>query len=89
MNKTELINEMSTVLSSKKEAKAVLKSILSNITRALKKGDSVTLTGFGTFQVSIRRARTGLNPRTGGVIKIKSKNVVLFIPEKALKETVN
>ncbi|MFC1811434.1 HU family DNA-binding protein [Thermodesulfobacteriota bacterium] len=89
MNKNELINEMSTALSSQKEAKAVLESILSNITQALKKGDSITLTGFGTFKVSKRKARTGRNPSTGEKIKIKAKNVPQFVPGKKLKDAVN
>ena len=88
MNKAELINEMSSVLNSKKEAEAVLDSLLSNITQALKKGDKVTLTGFGTFKVSKRKARTGINPRTGEKIKIKAKKVAQFVPGKKLKDTL-
>ena len=88
MNKAELINDMSSVLNSKKEAEAVLDSLLSNITQALKKGDKVTLTGFGTFKVSKRKARTGINPRTGEKIKIKAKKVTQFVPGKKLKDTL-
>ena len=89
MTKAELINEMSKVLESSKEAQAAIESLLSNITAALKKGDSVTLTGFGTFKVSKRKARNGRNPRTGETIKIKAKTIAQFVPGKALKEAVN
>ncbi|MBC8433265.1 MAG: HU family DNA-binding protein [Desulfobacterales bacterium] len=89
MTKTELINEMSTALNSTKEAQAAIESLLSTITAALKKGDLVTLTGFGTFKVSKRKAREGRNPRTGEKIKIKAKKVAQFVPGKSLKEAVN
>lgn len=89
MTKAELINEMAEVLESPKEAQAAIESLLSNITAALKKGESVTVTGLGTFKVSKRKAREGRNPRTGEKIKIKSKNVAQFAPGKALKEAVN
>jgi len=89
MNKTELIREMSKALNSQKEAQAALESLLSNITHVLKKGDTVTLTGFGTFKVSKRKARDGRNPRTGEVIKIKSRNVAQFVPGKHLKDAVS
>lgn len=88
MTKTELIKEMAKVLESPKEAQAIIESLLSNITAALKKGDSVTLTGFGTFKVSKRKARSGRNPRTGEKIKIKAKNVAQFVPGKSLKEAI-
>jgi DNA-binding protein HU-beta len=55
---------------------------------ALKKGESVTLVGFGTFKVAERKARTGRNPQTGKEIKIKAKSVPKFVPGKALKEAV-
>lgn len=89
MTKTELINEMSTALNSTKEAQEAIESLLSTITAALKKGDLVTLTGFGTFKVSKRKAREGRNPRTGEKIKIKAKKVAQFVPGKSLKEAVN
>ena len=88
MTKTELIKEISKVLESPKEAQAALESLLANITTALKKGDSVTLTGFGTFKVSKRKARSGRNPRTGEKIKIKAKKIAQFVPGKSLKEAV-
>lgn len=89
MTKTELINEMAKVLNSTKEAQKALESLLSTISGALKKGDAVTLTGFGTFKVSKRKARKGRNPQTGEEIKIKSKNVARFVPGKNLKDAIN
>lgn len=89
MNKTALINEMGKVLNTKKEAQAALESLLSTIAGALKKGDTVTLTGFGTFKISKRKARNGRNPSTGAPIKIKAKNVAQFVPGKQLKAAVN
>ena len=88
MTKNKLIKEMSKTLNSTKAARAALESLLSNITDALRKGDSVTLTGFGTFQVSKRRARTGRNPQTGEIINIEAKNVARFVPGKSLKEAI-
>lgn len=88
MNKSELISELAKNLNSKKEAEAVLESLLGAISQGLKKGEKVTLTGFGTFRVTKRKARTGRNPRTGEQIKIKARKVALFAPGKALKNAV-
>ena len=59
------------------------------VTDALKKGDQVVLTGFGTFLVRKREARSGRNPRTGEVIQIDASNVPAFKAGKALKDAVN
>ena len=88
MNKSELISAMAEKVASKKEAEAALDSLLSTITAQLKKGEKVTLPGFGTFKVSKRKARTGRNPRTGEAIKIKARKVPQFTCGKALKEAV-
>lgn len=88
MNKGDLVNEVSQVLTSKKDAQAAVDGLLSAITKALKKGDDVTLVGFGTFKVAKRKARTGRNPQTGAEIKIKATKVPKFVPGKALKEAV-
>ena len=89
MNKTDLLSEMSKVLESKKQAEAVLDSLLRQISQALKKGESVTLTGFGTFKVSKRKARKGRNPRTGESIKIAAKKVPRFTAGKMLNAAIN
>ena len=88
MKKSDLISEMAKKLASKKEAEAALESLLGAITQGLKNDDKVTLTGFGTFKVSKRKARTGRNPRTGESIKIKASKVPQFVAAKALKTAV-
>ena len=88
MNKGDLVNEIAKVVSSKKEAQAAVDCFLSSITNALKKKDTVTLVGFGTFKVQNRKARMGRNPQTGEEIRIKAKNVPKFVSGKALKDAV-
>lgn len=90
MNKAELINAISkeTDLSNVAAGKT-LDAVLSSITNALAAGDSVRLIGFGTFKVSVRRARTGRNPSTGAEIQIPARKAPTFIAGKALKEKVN
>ena len=88
MNKGDLINEVAKVVSTKKEAKAAVECVLASITKTLKKKQSVTLIGFGTFKVDKRKARKGRNPMTGEAIKIKAKKVPKFVAGKALKEAV-
>ena len=88
MNKTDLVNEVAKVVSTKKEAKAAVDCVFSNITKALKKKDTVTLIGFGTFKVGQRKARKGRNPQTGAEIRISAKKVARFVPGKALKDAV-
>ncbi len=89
MNKGDLINEVAKVVSTKKEAQAAVDSVFSSITKALKKGDSVTLVGFGTFKVVKRKARKGRNPQTGAEIKIKASKAPKFSAGQALKKAVN
>lgn len=88
MNKGDLINEVAKVVSTKKEAQAAVNCVFQTITKALKKKDTVTLVGFGTFKVNKRKARKGRNPQTGEVIKIKAKKVPKFVPGKGLKDAV-
>ena len=90
MTKAELIEKMSNDAKITKTAAGVaLNSFTANISKALKKKDGkVTLVGFGTFQKSRRKARTGRNPQTGEAIKIKAKNVVKFKAGKKLRDSV-
>lgn len=88
MNKGDLINEVAKVVKTKKEAQAAVDCVVSTITNALKKNDTVSLVGFGTFKVGQRKARKGRNPRTGAVINIKAKKVPKFTPGKALQDAV-
>jgi DNA-binding protein HU-beta len=90
MNKAELIDAVATSADlSKASAARALDSALEAIEKALKKGDSVTLVGFGTFIVRKRAARMGRNPRTGEAIKIKASKVPAFKAGKALKDAIN
>jgi len=89
MNKGDLVKEVAKVVSTKKEAKAAVDCVFSTITKALKKKDTVTLIGFGTFKVAQRKARKGINPQTGAEIKIKARKVVKFVSGKALRDAVS
>ena len=88
MNKGDLINEVAKVVDSKKMAQEAVDTVLSSIAKALKKKESVTLVGFGTFKVSSRKARKGRNPQTGESIKIAARKVPKFVAGKALKDAV-
>jgi len=88
MNKGDLINEVAKVVSTKKEAQEAVDCVFSSITKALKKGDPVSLIGFGSFKVAKRKARKGRNPQTGEEIKIKASKAAKFTPGKSLKEAV-
>jgi nucleoid DNA-binding protein len=88
MIKGDLINEVAKVVGSKKEAQEAVHCVFSSIIKALKKGDTVTLVGFGTFKVTQRNARKGRNPQTGEEIDIKASKAPKFTPGKALKEAV-
>ena len=89
MNKGDLVNEVAKVVNTKKEAQAAVDCVFSSISDALKKGDTISLVGFGSFKVAKRKARKGRNPQTGETIKIKARNVPKFSAGKALKDAVN
>jgi DNA-binding protein HU-beta len=90
MNKAEMIDAVADAADiSKAAATRALDGALNTIAKALKKGESVTLVGFGTFSVRKRKARTGRNPRTGEIINIKATKVPGFKPGKALKDAIN
>ena len=72
----------------KKKAQTAVDCVFNTITKALKKKDTVTLVGFGTFKVNKLKARKGRNPQTGETIKIKAKKVPKFVAGKALKDAV-
>ena len=90
MNKQQLIEKVAKDINGTKStaAKAV-ESVIEGVTKALKKGDTVTFVGFGTFKTSQRKARTARNPQTGAEIKIPKRKAVRFIAGKALKSAVN
>ena len=90
MNKTELIEHIAAKSDiSKAAATRALASIIDAVKKTLKKGDSVTLVGFGTFSVTKRAARMGRNPRTGVALKIKAAKVPRFKAGKGLKDALN
>ncbi len=89
MNKTELINAIASQAGlSKAQAGEAVDAFTDSITKALKKGDKVTLVGFGTFSVVHKKAREGRNPKTGKTIKIAAKKVAKFKAGKALADVV-
>jgi DNA-binding protein HU-beta len=89
MNKAELIENIAKVTQlTKVDAESVLNSAIDIIKKSVKKGDDVTLIGFGTFTKSKRKARMGRNPQTGKEIKIPAMNVPKFRPGREFKDTV-
>ena len=89
MTKAELVAKMAKDAKlSKAAAGRALNGAIEAITKALKKGDSVTLVGFGTFSVSKRKARKGRNPQTGKEIKIAARKVAKFKAGSELKKMV-
>ena len=89
MNKNELVEAVQKDLgkeTSKAEAERAVNSVVNCIKAGVKKKKAVQLIGFGTFKVASRKARTGVNPKTGEKIKIKASKTVKFAPGKAFKE---
>jgi DNA-binding protein HU-beta len=90
MNKAELIDAMAASAGlSKADAKKALDGFVGATTDALKKGERISLVGFGSFDLSKRNARNGRNPKTGEVIQIAAKNTVRFKAGSELSTTVN
>jgi len=89
MNKQEIVAKIAKEAGlTKTSAAAAVDSLIDGITKALKKGDSVSFVGFGTFKTSHRKARTARNPQTGAAIKIPKRRVPKFSAGKALKHAV-
>ena len=89
MTKAELIEKMAADSKiTKAAAGKALDSFTTQVTKSLKKGNRVTLVGFGSFSVVKRKARMGRNPKTGESIKIKAKKVAKFSPGKALNSSL-
>ncbi|OSO82653.1 HU family DNA-binding protein [Burkholderia pseudomallei] len=89
MNKSDLINHVAAETGlTKTQTGFALEAVLEGITKSLRKGDTVTLTGFGVFSVGARAARTGRNPATGEEIKIPASKAPKFKAGKGLKDAV-
>ena len=90
MNKAEFVSAVAdTAGLSKVDGAKAVEAFIETVRKALKKGDTVSLVGFGTFIVRKRAARTGRNPRTGQQIKIKASKNPSFKAGKALKDALN
>lgn len=90
MNKSEFVAEIAKKSNlTKKDSELSLNSLIEVVSETLKKGDKITLVGFGSFEVRKRKARTGTNPQTKEPIKIPAKKVAVFRPGKGLKDIVN
>jgi DNA-binding protein HU-beta len=90
MNKAEFVGAVADAAElTKADAGRAVDAVIEVIKKALKKGDDVTLVGFGTFSVRKRAARAGRNPLTGAAIKIKASKNAAFKAGKALKDAVN
>jgi DNA-binding protein HU-beta len=90
MNKTEFVEMVADAAQlNRAEAGRAVEAVLSAITKALKKGETLTLVGFGTFTVRDRAAREARNPRTGETIQVAAAKTPAFKPGKALKDALN
>ena len=90
MRKPELVDEVMTAagLETKAQAERAVDAVFDAVTKSLSRGEEVAVTGFGTFKVSKRSARMGVNPRTGEKIQIAAKTVPKFSAGKSLKDAV-
>jgi nucleoid DNA-binding protein len=88
MTKKELIEKVAKVSCDKKEATAAVNTVFDSIRKALKKGEPVSIFGFGTFNVVKRAARKGRNPRTGETVKVKAKKTPRFKAGVGLKNYI-
>ena len=90
MTKTDLVNFIAEETGfTKADSTRALDAVFETITGALKKGERVPIAGFGTFNVTKRKAREGRNPQTGATVKIAARKAVTFKAGTALKEVVN
>jgi len=89
LNKGDLVGKIAKEAEiTKGQAEAAFNSLISGITTSLKKGQKVTIVGFGTYSVAKRKARTGRNPQTGAPIKIAARKVPKFTAGSELKKAV-
>ena len=89
MKKADIIDLMEQTLGNREQARMAVESLLAGITQSLKKGETVSLRDLGTFKCVQRKARQGINPRTGEKIRIKARKAVRFSSGNKLQEAVN
>jgi nucleoid DNA-binding protein len=89
MNKAELVSSVQKTLGNNKaEAERAVNAVIDGIKAGVKKSKNVQLVGFGTFKVASRKARTGVNPKTGEKIRIKASKTIKFVTGKSFKQLV-
>ena len=90
MNKAQLVEQLASEVNiTKADCERMIDTMIETIKKTVKKGDDLTLVGFGTFTRSKRKARTGRNPQTGEAIKVPACTVPKFRPGKAFKDFLN
>lgn len=89
MKKADIIDLMEQTLGNREQARMAVESLLAGITQSLKKGETVSLRDLGTFKCVQRKARQGINPRTGEKIRIKARKAVRFSSGTKLQKAVN
>jgi DNA-binding protein HU-beta len=90
MNKADLVDRIAASAGvSKTQATAMIEALIDSIFSAIKKGERVTLVGFGTFAISHHKARNGRNPHTGDLITIPARRVARFLPSSELRKALN
>lgn len=90
MNKTQLVDAVSADSGlTKADTQRAIESLIGTVSKSLKKGDEVSITGFGKFSVVKRAARQGVNPRTGEKVKIKATKAPKFTAGAGLKQAVS
>lgn len=90
MTKTDLLEEVAGVIEvSRKDASAIIETILDSIVRSLRNGEKIEIRGWGSFHIRQRRARQGRNPKTGARVEVAPKRIACFRPSKELNELVN
>ena len=89
MIKKDMVNEVAKIVGTKNKAQIIVNSIFSQIKGALEKKETCIIPGFGSFKVVKRKARMGVNPRTGESMKFEARNICKFAASKILKKEVN
>jgi nucleoid DNA-binding protein len=89
MKKSDIIDLVEKTIGNRDQARLAVESLLEGITRALEKGETISIRNLGTFKCVQRKARQGINPRTGEKIKIKARKAIRFSPGTKLQQAVN